>query len=145
MNGIISEIKDFYFYYHTSSEIKREDPSKCVIKTSLCNRIDFVNAACDALAFLVNNVSLTIFSAIALVATVGLIPCFKTSLYKNAYEVMVHAGSIPLSIIGIISPKIVNQKFLRLTPQEEHIKAPDTLSEIAGFIGGIVLRKRRPI
>ena len=117
-----------------------------MIKTSLCKRIDFVNAAFDALAFLVYNVGLTVFSAIALVTTVGLIPHFKASFCKNAYEGMVHLGSIPVSILGIISPKTVNQKFLKLTSQElKHGIALGTLSEVAGILGGMVLRKRRPI
>lgn len=146
MNGIISEIKDFYVYYHTSAEIKRENTSEWVIKTSLCKRTDFVNATFDALAFLVYNVGLTVFSAIALVATVGLIPSFKASFCKNVYESIVHAGSIPVSLVGIISPQTVNQNFLKLTPLElKHGVEPGTLTEVAGILGGMVLRKRRPI
>lgn len=146
MSRITSEIKKFYFYYHTSAEIKRENTAEWMIKTSLCKRIDFVNAAFDALAFLIYNLGLTVFSAIALVATLSLIPRFKASFCKNAYEVMVHAGSIPVSLVGIISPQTVNQKFLKLTSQEiKHGIAPGTLPEVAGILGGIVLRKRRPI
>ena len=145
MNGIISEIKNFYFYYHTSAEIKRVNPNEWVIKTSLCKRTDFVNAAFDGLAFLVYNVCLTVFSAIALVATVGLIRSFKASFCKNAYEAMVHAGSIPVSLAGVISPRTVNQNFLKLTAQEFKQRIDPDLTEVASFLGGIVLRKRRPL
>ena len=147
MNGIISEIKYFYCYYHTSAELKRENPSEWVIKTSLCKRTDFVNAAFDGLAFLVYNVGLTIFSAIALVTTAGLIPSFKASFCKNAYEGIVHAGSIPVSIMGIIFPQTVNQNFLKLTVLEikKGIEPGHTLTEVASILGGIVLRKRRPL
>lgn len=146
MKGIVSEIKDFYFYYHTSAEIKRENTKEWVIETSLCKRTDFLNAAFDAIAFLVYNVSLTVFSAIAVITTVGLIPSFKASFCTNAYEGMVHAGSIPVSLVGIIFPQTVNQNFLNLTTQQsKYIIEPGALTQVAGILGGIVVRKRRPI
>lgn len=144
MNGIISEIRDFYFFYHTSAEITGGNPSG-VIKTSLCKRTDFVNAAFDALVFLVYNVGLTVFSAIAVVATVGLIPSLKACLYKNAYESMVHAGSISVSLIGIISPQTINQDFLKLTAREFQIEIKPDTKKMVGLLGGIVLRQRRPV
>lgn len=144
MSRIISDVKDFYFYYHTFAEIRPESTGELVTTTSLCKRTDFVSAAFDALTFLVYNVGLTVFSALALVATVGLIPYFKASFCKNAYEGMVHAGSIPISLVGIISPKTVNENFLNLPSLELKTEAPDTLSQIAGLVGGMVIRQRLP-
>jgi hypothetical protein len=147
MNGMISEIKDFYIYYHTSAEIKPENTKEVVIKTSLCGRMDFVNATFDALAYLVYNVALTVFSAIAFVFTLGFVPSLKASLYENAYEAMVHAGSIPVSLVGILSPQIINRDFLNLTVHEsKQAMEPGTLTKILDLLGnGLVLRKRRPL
>lgn len=145
MNGIISEIKNFYFYYHTAGVIKKEDPNELIVKTSLCTRMDFVNAVFDGLAFLICNVATTIFSAIVVTATMGFAPKFKKYFYKNSYEAIVHAGSIPVSIIGIIHPKIVNRHFIKQKLQELKIeRKPDTLSSIVNLVGTIFIRKRLP-
>ncbi|MBY0528788.1 MAG: hypothetical protein K2P51_01210 [Rhabdochlamydiaceae bacterium] len=145
--GIVSEIKDFYFFYHSCAEIKPQNTKEYLIKTSLCGRMDFVAAAFDAHAYLIYNVALTVLSATAFVFTLGFIPSFKASLYENAYDALVHAGSIPVSFLGILFPQIVNRDFLKLTAHES-VETLDsgTLSKVIQLLGkGIVLRKRRPL
>lgn len=144
MTGLISEIKSFYTFYHTCTEIKPENTKEYVITTSLCNRADFMRATLDALTFLICNVALTIFSALAVVATLGLIPKCRMSLCKNGYDAIVHAASIPISLLGIISPQTINQSFLEITPHTlKHAIKPGALTETAGLLGGITLRQRR--
>ncbi len=143
---MISEIKDFYFYYHTTAEIKYNNTSEWILTTSFCKRMDFLNATFDALAFLVHSVALTVFSAVASIVTFGLATRFKACFCKNAYEALVHASSIPISLVGIIFPKVINKDFLKLTPIElKHGIEPGTLKEVAGILGGIIIRKRRPL
>lgn len=127
---MISKIKDFYFYYYSCIEIKPENTKEMVVKTSECKRMNFVNATADALLLLISNVALAIFSALAVIATLGRCACFKDFVYKNAYESLVHAGSIPISLIGIISPQVINQNFLELSSSESIVKVPDDLSVI---------------
>lgn len=146
MNGIISNIKDFYVYYHTLAEIKRENPYEWVIKTSLCKRRDFVSAALDGLAFLVHNLALAAFSALAVVFTAGLVRRFRASFFKNAYEGVVHAGSIFVSIGGILSPQTINQDFLKLNANEyRQAIEPGALTDTASLLGGMIVRRRPPI
>ena len=143
MNGIVSGIKNFYSYYHTSAEIKVENPTQWVIKTSFCKRTDFLKAACDGLAFLINNVCLTVLFATASVVTLGLVSSFKASCCQNAYAGLVQAGSIPVSIFGIIFPQTVNQNFLKLTPMECNLQiSGNELPVYAVLLGGIVARQR---
>jgi len=144
MAGLISEVKDFYVFYHTSAEIKPKNTKEWVIKTSLCKRDDFMFATFDALEHLIYNIALTILSAIAVIATLGLKPSCKVSLRENAYDAIVHACSIPVSLLGIISPQTINQSFLKITPHKfKHAIKPGVLTEAAGFLGGITIRQRR--
>lgn len=147
MLSMISEIKDFYFYYTTSAELKPENPTEWIIKTSLCTRSDFMHASLDGAAFLVRNIGIVALSGIAVVATAGLNPRLKASLRSNAYEAVVHAGSIPISIAGLISPDAVNRDFLKTIEHEEkkRVEGNATFPKIAVLAGGIVMRKRRPI
>jgi hypothetical protein len=146
MSGINSEIKNFYFYYHTAAEISPEHPNEIVVKTSLCKRMDFVNAACDGLVFLVNNLGRAAISAIALAFTLGFHPSFKASLYSHAYEGLVHAGTIPVSIAGIISPSKINRGFLNLAPVEiRQPRTPDNLTMAASLLGTLVMRTRHTV
>lgn len=144
MAGIVSEVKSFYTFYHTYAQIKPENPKEWVTKTSPCKRADFMWAILDALDFLIYNVALTIFSAIGVIATLGLKPSCKVSLRKNGYDAIVHACSIPVSLVGIISPQTINQRFLKIVPHEAKFPAkPGVLTEAVGHLGGITLRQRR--
>lgn len=149
MNAILFNIKDFYFYYHTMSEIRSENPDEIIIKTSLCTRVDFISAAFDGLTFLVYNVALAALSALAVIVTAGLKRSFRASFSKNAYEGIVHAGSIFVSIVGIISPQTINQEFLKLNVNEQRLAvAPDTIDslvDMASLLGPLFMRQRLPI
>lgn len=142
MKTITSEIKDFYFYYHTRAEISSEK----VIKTSLCTRSDFVMATFDALVFLIQDVCRAFFASIALVFTLGLNPSYRALLCYNLYEGVVHMGSIPVSLCGIISPQKVNECFLKITPIERRGEIKEVqVKNVVDILGTIVLRKRRPL
>lgn len=144
MNGIILEIKRTYTYYYSTAEIKH-NTNELIIKNSLCKRTDFMNAAINSLSLLVYDVSLAIFSAIATVATLGLVSSLKASLFKNVYEGIVHGCSIPVSLVGIISPKIVNHGFLNInikTPESKKQIALGGLTELAKQ-GDVLIRKGR--
>jgi hypothetical protein len=126
---------------------QRENPNEWVVKSSLCTRMDYLNSACDALAFLVDNACLTVFFALAVIGTAGFASSFKFSFSQNAFDGIVHAASIPISIVGIISPQTINQDFREITVEEvkKEVDPESALSEAANILGGIVLRKRRPI
>lgn len=83
-----------------------------------------------------------------LIVTIGLVHCFKASLCKHSYEGMVHAISIPISILGVISPQTVNNKILQLAVGE--IKVPREQSALDLFAnhsvdGRLILRVRLPL
>lgn len=146
MSNLSSDVKSFYSYYYITAEITKANPSEWVVRTSLCNRWDFACAACDALAFLVYNVTLTIFSAIAVIFTLGFISSFKASFCKNGYEGLVHACTIPISIVGILFPEKINQDFLNLTILEyREPVTQNSLTDVLNIVGTIVLRKRHVI
>lgn len=141
--NFVADIKKFYTYYHTSVEIKRKNPTECVIKVALCKRSDFVKSFFDAFVLLINNLALAIFHGFAVIPSIGCISKFKAGFRKNVREGIVHAGSIPLSLIGILSPQIINKNFLNLIAQEcVQEMEPGGLSEAVSILGDMTMRQR---
>lgn len=93
-----------------------------------------------------SSIARTFFYALAVVVTVGLIPRFRDYFCKNGHKIIVYAGSIPVSIAGIISPQTINKKILNLTPYKcKKDVESTTLTYAVKCIGTICMRQRIPI
>lgn len=154
MSNIISDIRAFYSYYHTVGKIAPDNRKELVFETAPCKRIDFLCASLEALGLVIQNVALAILAGVANIATLGLISQFRTSLCKNAYGAVVHAGTVPVSLTGVLFPQIINQSFLKITSYTSRCNA-NTLGKMGALFGNnmgaifgnnsVTFRFRRPL
>ena len=80
------------------------------------SRLEFNAGAFFACLFVVQKIAYSFFYLVQTMGTCGQNEESRNSLSKNAKEVLVYAGAIPLGWVGVLFPGMVNQTILGIPP-----------------------------
>ena len=112
-SSYITDVQEFYLSYLTTGQYDVARPDKAFFRTSVGKRKDFTLAIPTALIYAIGNVAGAIILSIALIVTLGSKDSVR-DLRHHLYRSTVNIGTLPVSVVGILYPRIINEKFLNL-------------------------------